>query len=264
MIKLTPQSMRNTKLDGVAKATAYWATRNENEQRIQTWLQSTNYHWEAQFPYQNRVFDFFCTELSVAIEVDGAKDYLQEVAKDNHAFLTHGIVVLRVNNKAPDYVLNFLAGRLPKLERWEDRERFLREAKIATDEVECLEYLRSVGFTRSVENMYRTMEKLQTAKKVLKETGKTTTWQREREVDFYMKNPDVKLPNVPDSCESVLDNAGVSIEKRMNRILERAEKGGWADKTIRRKMKEMLKKTEKRVQRKARNTVVYGVEYKNF
>lgn len=78
-------------------------------------------HWERQYRWGYRIYDFFSMKLGIAIEVDGPEhDKNYDTFRDVHNFLRSGVVVLRVRNKNEDdaqAVLRFVEVSSTRLER---------------------------------------------------------------------------------------------------------------------------------------------------
>ena len=73
---------------------------NKNENWMKDLLEKSKYKWKRQAQWGYRLFDFWCAEIGVAIEVDGEehnKEY--DSIRDIKNMLTSGIVVFRVRNR---------------------------------------------------------------------------------------------------------------------------------------------------------------------
>lgn len=263
MIKLSREQTLNNKLANLAMATGYWSARNENEIRIKDFLESSGYTWEVQFPYTNRIFDFYCHELCLAIEVDGKKDYLHEMAKDDLAFKTNGVVVIRIGNKTNEYVLNFIKSRLFKFKNWETRPIFAKHYSEQENKVMCLEFLRSCGFTRSVENMYGVLKRASKSRVILEQSTYQGKAVEQKDREFMEKNPNAVLPNMVVNTHVIITEDLNKIEEHIDRVMEKAAKSGWGEKAIRRRIEKFCKTTKTKKKRKALRDTLYGLDYRN-
>jgi very-short-patch-repair endonuclease len=79
------------------------SNQNQNENWFAAKLESTRKAWTRGAVWGYRVFDFWCHELGVAVEVDGPEhrpDY--DGYRDDYNFGRSGIIVLRVRNRNED------------------------------------------------------------------------------------------------------------------------------------------------------------------
>jgi very-short-patch-repair endonuclease len=94
---------------------------NPNELWMYEKLKSTPYKWKRQRQWGYRLFDFFCAELGVAVEVDGPEhdpDY--DAVRDHYNLTKSGIVVLRVRNRNEDDAMRCLE-QIRSAETWNER-----------------------------------------------------------------------------------------------------------------------------------------------
>lgn len=72
---------------------------NPNENWMWKKLSETSYKWTRQAQWGYRLFDFWCHELGIAVEVDGLNhDKNYDSARDAYNFSRSAIIVLRVRN----------------------------------------------------------------------------------------------------------------------------------------------------------------------
>jgi very-short-patch-repair endonuclease len=72
---------------------------NTSENWMHNKLQRTPFKWTRQAQWGYRLFDFWCHQLGVAIEIDGAShNQSYDRARDRHNFQRSGILVFRVRN----------------------------------------------------------------------------------------------------------------------------------------------------------------------
>ena len=76
------------------------AANNPNEKWMAEKLSSSGLKWTPQAQWGYRIFDFWCANKGVAIEVDGPEhDAEFDAFRDAYNFKRSGIVVLRVRNR---------------------------------------------------------------------------------------------------------------------------------------------------------------------
>jgi very-short-patch-repair endonuclease len=98
---------------------------NPNENWMAEILSLTPYKWKRQVQWGFRVFDFWCHELGIAIEVDGPEhDAEYDHYRDEYNFRRSGIVVFRVKN-GDDIRAQETIGTLPLFGNWPDRRALL-------------------------------------------------------------------------------------------------------------------------------------------
>lgn len=100
--------------------------KNPNELWMMKKLEKLPYKWTRQAQWGYRIFDFWCRDIGVAIEVDG-KEHKKEYdrIRDEYNMKRSGILVIRVRNKNEkdsEYVINFLSSNVKS---WNDRRREL-------------------------------------------------------------------------------------------------------------------------------------------
>lgn len=81
----------------------------------------TDYHWTRQASWGNRLFDFWCSDIGCAVEIDGPEHNPRiDAYRDEYNFRRSAIVVLRVrnfNHKDMDDAISHIAS----LNQWRDR-----------------------------------------------------------------------------------------------------------------------------------------------
>jgi len=107
--ELTPKAMKRLRFPTNADQAAYMRGRQEQNRRRTTsnacenWmaakLKATGKRFSRQTSWGYRVFDFWCAELGVAVEVDGPEhDAAYDQYRDDYNYRRSGILVLRVRN----------------------------------------------------------------------------------------------------------------------------------------------------------------------
>lgn len=100
-------------------------TRNAAELWMKARLKSTPYKWTQQACWGYRLFDFWCSRLGIAVEVDGLDhDAEKDFRNDFRNYKVSGIIVLRVPNfdeKAADFAL----ARIAISPSWNERREML-------------------------------------------------------------------------------------------------------------------------------------------
>jgi very-short-patch-repair endonuclease len=72
---------------------------NKNENWMACKLQGSGFKWKRQAQWGNRIFDFWCSSLGIAIEIDGPEhDHIYDAYRDEYNLRRSGILVLRVRN----------------------------------------------------------------------------------------------------------------------------------------------------------------------
>jgi very-short-patch-repair endonuclease len=97
---------------------------NKNELWMYEKLKTTPYKWKRQSMWGYRIFDFWCSYLGVAIEIDGKEHKkIYDSIRDKYNFETSGILVLRVKNRDELGAMKALdiIAHLPG--NWNDRRR---------------------------------------------------------------------------------------------------------------------------------------------
>jgi very-short-patch-repair endonuclease len=125
--------MKPIKWITTSKKHAYMAHRqeqNKNKSRYnlnENWmadkLKSTSYKWTRQAVWGFRMFDFWCSTVGVAVEVDGIehkKDY--DAYRDEYNFRRSGIVVLRVRNMNEEDA-KVAIDTIDKIGDWKERRK---------------------------------------------------------------------------------------------------------------------------------------------
>lgn len=76
------------------------ARKNSNENWMHNLLKQTKLKWRRQSIHGFRLFDFWCHDLGIVVEVDGPEhDKIRDAKHDAHAYEVSGILVLRVPNR---------------------------------------------------------------------------------------------------------------------------------------------------------------------
>lgn len=74
--------------------------RNPNESWMLEKLSGTGLNWSRNATWGYRLFDFWCNEIGVAVEVDGPEHNPEyDDYRDTYNFRRSGVVVLRVRNR---------------------------------------------------------------------------------------------------------------------------------------------------------------------
>lgn len=90
-------------------------------------LEKTGRKWTKQALWGCRVFDFWCGELGIAIEIDGpSHDANHDLARDKYNFYRSGIIVLRVPNFDDDQLKKALFV-IQNADTWRMRKVKMRE-----------------------------------------------------------------------------------------------------------------------------------------
>ncbi len=103
------------------------AAHNPWEQRVWTALNRRGApyrnNWERQYVWGHRIFDFFCSRLGVAIEVDGAThNRRSDLAQDRWHARRSAIATFRIPN-GDDYKLYRVLRMVKRVGRWKDRRK---------------------------------------------------------------------------------------------------------------------------------------------
>jgi len=98
---------------------------NPNENWMAKKLAETSYKWRRQAQWGYRLYDFWCHQLGIAIEIDGPEhDQKYDAYRDEYNFRWSGIVVLRVQNCNEEEAAKVIA-MLDVLGSWKDRRHEL-------------------------------------------------------------------------------------------------------------------------------------------
>lgn len=100
---------------------------NSLKSKAENWmafhLATTGFRWIRQARWRGRVFDFWCRELGVAVEVDGREHRAEDDARDDRVALTLGnILVYRVRNMN-DADAQKVLRQIMKTPSWATRKR---------------------------------------------------------------------------------------------------------------------------------------------
>lgn len=98
---------------------------NGNENWMCDKLTKTRFRWTRQATWGYRLFDFWCAELGIAIEVDGAEhNHGWDKYRDEYNFRRSAILVFRVKNRNEDDAEKVLS-QLERFGSWEERRELL-------------------------------------------------------------------------------------------------------------------------------------------
>jgi len=107
----------------------YWKERraasaaNPNELWMKAKLDTTGLQWTRQAQWGWRLFDFWCHELGIAVEVDGPEhDQAKDAKRDAYNLKRSGILVLRVRNQNEGDAAKALAD-IQAACTWQERRR---------------------------------------------------------------------------------------------------------------------------------------------
>lgn len=97
--------------------------------RAENWfwdkLKKSGHKWTRQAQWGYRIFDFWCAELGIAVEIDGTgHNVVYDRIKDDNNYLKSGIVVLRIKNFNEDQARKVLAD-LDEACTWNERRSML-------------------------------------------------------------------------------------------------------------------------------------------
>jgi very-short-patch-repair endonuclease len=112
-------------------------------------LKATNRKWVRQAIWGCRLFDFWCHELGIAVEIDGLthdKDY--DRARDQYNYYRSGIVVLRVPNFDELAMQNAL-DMISQADSWAARKLQMRQEFGLKDDESFSQILKKVGLKKA-------------------------------------------------------------------------------------------------------------------
>lgn len=126
-----PQHQYTPRSPGNAEQHAYMAMRQEqnviaskhnpNELWMASLLERTSHKFNRQRRWGYRIFDFWCSELGVAVEVDGLEHRPEyDRMRDDHHYNRSGILVLRARNRNEEDAREVLA-RIATARTWNER-----------------------------------------------------------------------------------------------------------------------------------------------
>jgi very-short-patch-repair endonuclease len=99
----------------------------EAEKWAEIALKKTNRKWTKQALWGCRIFDFWCAELGIAVEIDGkTHDAEYDNARDKYNFYRSGIIVFRVPN-FDEIALQETLKAIEKADSWQIRRVKMRE-----------------------------------------------------------------------------------------------------------------------------------------
>ena len=127
----TPQQKHKSRMKRYRKQTLRVARRNPHEKWMKEILENTGLRWLPQHIFGNRIFDFFCPQLGVAVEVDGddhSPDWDHYRDADN--WWSRRVIVLRVRNHNGEDADRMLKD-LPAIGQWYPRYRSALPTEIA-------------------------------------------------------------------------------------------------------------------------------------
>jgi very-short-patch-repair endonuclease len=89
-------------------------------------LRTTGKKWTRQAIWGCRLFDFWCAELGIAIEIDGlTHDKNYDASRDQYNYFRSGILVLRIPN-FDEIVMAKVLKEVAAAETWQERKTKLR------------------------------------------------------------------------------------------------------------------------------------------
>lgn len=101
------------------------AISNKNENWMHNKLMKTGLKWSRQAIWGYRLFDFWCHEKGIAVEVDGPEhDAEKDAARDMAYYRKSGILVWRVPN-GDEEAAAYALGGIAKAEAWSVRRKKL-------------------------------------------------------------------------------------------------------------------------------------------
>ena len=99
---------------------------NENENRVFEALQKTGHKWQRQVVHGWKVFDFWCEEIGVRVEVDGFEhDEKKDTEYDAELYSKTAILTFRVRNKEQRDIVELLEN-IARCRKWGYRISMLR------------------------------------------------------------------------------------------------------------------------------------------
>jgi len=124
-LRYTTKAEEHAYMKGRQEMNRRAALRNQNENWFADKLKTNKHKWSRQAQWGYRLFDFWCHELGIAVEVDGPEhDPGYDGYRDKYNYLRSGIIVLHVRNRNEadaKLALEFIA----KAEDWSSRRRLL-------------------------------------------------------------------------------------------------------------------------------------------
>lgn len=113
------------------------------------YLKKTQKKWTRQAIWGCRIFDFWCAELGIAVEIDGmTHDKNYDSIRDNYNFYRSGIVVLRVPNFDDQKMVDALEA-IKKSDTWQIRKLKMREKFNLRQEDSFSQILKKVGLKKA-------------------------------------------------------------------------------------------------------------------
>jgi len=102
------------------------AVNNTNENWMYAKLLETPYKWKRQALWGYRIFDFWCHNLGIAVEVDGPEHNIKyDAYRDEYNFRRSGILVLRAKNLNEHEAKHCVMLYLKNPFTWKERKDFL-------------------------------------------------------------------------------------------------------------------------------------------
>lgn len=134
--------MKWSKSPANSKQAAHMAMRKKQNiiqsrnSRAEDWmykkLLTTGYKWGRQAVWGWRVFDFWCHQLGIAVEVDGAEHNREyDAERDAYNWKKSRIIVLRVDNFNENDAAKVL-GKIAKSQTWNERREEAGLSRIRT------------------------------------------------------------------------------------------------------------------------------------
>ena len=97
------------------------------EEWAESALRKTNHRWTRQAQWGCRIFDFWCAELGIAVEIDGDNhDAAYDAARDKYNYWRSGIIVIRVPNY-DEVALNEALDVISRADTLADRKQKMRQ-----------------------------------------------------------------------------------------------------------------------------------------
>lgn len=112
-------------------------------------LETTEYKWSSQAIWGCRLFDFWCAELGIAVEIDGmTHDKVYDAVRDEYNYFRSGIIVIRVGNYDETAMQQALE-TIAKAETWQARKAKMREQNGLTPDEPFRNLLKKVGIRKA-------------------------------------------------------------------------------------------------------------------
>ena len=120
-LKYPTSSLAHKRLEGFRQKNLKIAVNNPNENWMKDILKKSGLKWKRQARWGYRIFDFWCHEIGVAIEVDGNEHRKQwDDLRDEANLKVSGILVIHVRNRN-EKDAQIALERIIKVGTWNDR-----------------------------------------------------------------------------------------------------------------------------------------------